>query len=59
MDREPEPTCMYKRGAFGRVESRIFDHPDDVPEGWYDSPAKVPAEAASKPKAKRKKKNAA
>ena len=38
LEREPEPTWMYREG-----ESRLFQHPDDVPagEGWVDSPVKV------------------
>ena len=49
------PTWRYHRGAFGKLEGKIFDS-DDMPgeaEGWYDSPAKVPA-SAPKPKAKPK-----
>lgn len=34
-------TCRY-RWNDGKVESKIFDHPDDIPAaaGWVDSPAK-------------------
>ena len=33
----------YRMGPEG-LESRIFDSPEAVPEGWVDSPAKVEAE---------------
>ena len=49
------PTCMYRRGAFGRVFSRIFDS-DDIPPGWVDTPAKLPA--ADAPARKKAPKNA-
>lgn len=48
-----DPTWMYRRGQFGREEAKIFDSDDLPAEGWYDSPAKIPA-APPKPKAKRK-----
>ena len=37
-ERTPEPTWMYRSGG----ASKLFEHPDDVPEGegWEDSPAK-------------------
>ena len=49
--REPQPTWMYKIGAFGRPESRLFDHPDDVPQdqGWVDTPAKLSARPKAEP----------
>ncbi len=45
-----QPTWMYRRGAFGRLESKIFDSDDLPASGWCDSPAKIP-DAAPKPKA--------
>ena len=50
-EKEKIPTCMYKRGKFGRIESQVFDHPSSVPDGWVDSPAKCPE--AAKPRAKK------
>lgn len=49
--RKPEPTWMYRSGAFGKTESRCFDHPDDVPpdKGWVDSPARVQKGNAQNP----------
>lgn len=51
------PTWMYKVGAFGRPESRIFDS-DEVEaleaEGWVDTPAKLPAPKEPKPNSRRK-----
>lgn len=41
-----QPTWMYRRGAFGRVEARVFDS-EEIPAGWVDSPAKL--ETAPKP----------
>lgn len=35
-ERESVPTWAYKGD-----EARLFDHPDDVPAGWFDSPAKA------------------
>jgi hypothetical protein len=48
---------MYRIGADGSVESKLFDSPAAIPadEGWVDNPAKAkPAakKAAAKPKAK-------
>lgn len=38
--REPVPTWMY-RARNGGIEDRLFEHPDDIPEGegWRDTPA--------------------
>ena len=33
-------TWAYRRGEDGEIEGNIFDA---IPEGWVDSPAKVPA----------------
>lgn len=33
-DKKPAPVWMY-RGD----KSRLFNHPDEVPSGWSDSPA--------------------
>ena len=33
--RKSAPTWAYKG-----VEAKLFDHPDDVPKGWSDSPSK-------------------
>lgn len=40
--RKPIPTWAYKDGG-----AKLFDHPDDIPKGWADSPAAV---AEKKPK---------
>ena len=39
------PTWMYRTGADGAAERRLFGHPDEVPagEGWADSPAAAEA----------------
>jgi len=35
------PTWMYRRGAFGRTESKLFPDESLIPDGWVDSPAKL------------------
>ncbi len=52
------PTWMYRAGADGAVERRLFGHPDAVPagEGWADSPAAVShpeSDAPARPKRRR------
>lgn len=63
-EREPYPTWRYRKGEDGQIEDRLFEHPDDVPEGegWTDDlgslkdepqPEKAPEPATeSKPKRK-------
>lgn len=47
------PTWRYRRGAFGRLESKIFDS-DEIPPGWFDNPAKCEKpEKAKKPPARK------
>lgn len=43
MDLDPKrwPAWRYHKSEEGKLEKQIFTHPDDVPEGWVDSPAKV------------------
>lgn len=45
------PTFMYRSDGAGGVEKRLFDHPDEIPDGvgWTDSPANVGAENATPP----------
>jgi len=45
-EKKSAPVWMY-RGE----EAKLFDHPDDVPSGWSDSPA-TPVPAPKKRKAK-------
>lgn len=44
------PAFFYHTGQFGRMESRIFQCKEDVPNGWVDSPAKLEKKAAKKGK---------
>lgn len=42
------PAWRHHIGQFGRLESKIFDQPEDVPEGWVAKaedakPKKAPA----------------
>lgn len=32
---------MYRLGADGEVEARLFETESDAPKGWVDSPAKA------------------
>lgn len=43
--RKPVPTWAYKNG-----EAQLFDHPDDVPAGWADSPAKAKRPGPGRPR---------
>ena len=57
-----DPWCMY-RFENGQVINKMF-HPDQIPEGWYDSPkaataAVKEAETLGKPDKKPKKANSA
>lgn len=47
-----QPTFMYRRKD-GNVESKVFDS-DAIPEGWVDTPTKLPPilEPTPKPKPK-------
>jgi hypothetical protein len=34
---------MYRKGADGETEAKIFEDDERIPIGWHDSPAKVEA----------------
>ena len=34
-------TFMYRAGDGGEIEARLFDAGEEVPAGWYDSPASI------------------
>ncbi|MDJ0611864.1 MAG: hypothetical protein QNJ67_23025 [Kiloniellales bacterium] len=55
------PTWMYRAGADGAVERRLFGHPDEVPagEGWADSPAAAAARPEPEAPAPAKRRRAA
>ena len=40
---ETDPTWMYRRGPTGEIESKVFPAAK-IPNGWYDSPAAIPAD---------------
>lgn len=43
IERPSLPTWRYRASKDSEFEKRLFDHPDDVPdgEGWVDSPANI------------------
>ena len=43
-ERKPIPTWAYKGD-----DAKLFDHPDDIPKGWTDSPAPKSKPSAEKP----------
>ncbi len=48
------PAWRHHIGQFGRLESKIFDQPEDVPEGWVAKAEDAkPKRAPAKKRAKR------
>ena len=48
----PNPCNMYRLEG-GKVVNRLFPDDQDIPKGWYDSPAGAEASAATPRRSKR------